>query len=213
MYELCEIEDIIKTNEKTQMVDITVQTDKSFVLSNGVISHNSARGAFQPVRDKMIHSLIPLKGKCKNVYRLTLPQVIKNKEYENLIKAVHLGTPDNLRHGTVWIATDADPDGAHIRVLLIQFFSKFFPWFIEQNRLAVLNTPKYSYKIGKTVCYSFNDEIPKDAKDIKFFKGLGSLTKDAVKYSINNPQLITIKNVEEINKVYNEIYSNEIEED
>ena len=184
--------------------------DKIMILCEG----DSARGAFNTVRNKMIHSLLPLKGKCKNVFNLKLADAIKNKEYANIVSAVHLGNPDNLRHSKIWIASDADNDGYHIRILLILFFVKFFPWFIEQNRLFVLESPKYQYKLNGKIEYSYDGIIPEGSTQIKYFKGLGSLTKDAVKHTINNPKLISIINANEIINDYEIIYGNaEIEDE
>ena len=204
MFEFCDIESIEEIGE-IEMVDISVKDDESFVLSNGLISHNSATGGFNIVRDATIHSLLPIKGKTLNVSNESLATVFKNDKYKWIISAIQLGTPNQLRHGKVYIATDQDCDGLHIRILLIQFFAKFFPWFIEEGRLFIIEAPLYRYELNGKKIYT-KDEPPKNAKNVKYYKGLGSMDKMANREMLNNPILIPIINVEEITKFYKEIY-------
>ncbi len=193
----------IKNEFIPELVEATSRDfeEKILIVTEG----QSACGGFNTVRNTKIHSLLPLRGKTLNVFNSTLADVMKNSKYKDLISAIQLGTPDNLRHGKLYIATDQDSDGLHIRILLVLLFAKFFPWFIEQNRLYIMETPKFQYKIGKTIHYSIQDS-PNEATDVRYFKGLGSLPKSALKYSLENPALIEIRDVDEIIKFYNEIY-------
>jgi len=205
-FKLLEI-DSIEEIEEVEMIDLSVQKDESFTLSNGLISHNSAAGAFRNVRNSKIHSILPLKGKVPNVKKLTLKEVLKNPSYQNIIGSLRLtGDNSDLRHGKVYIATDTDPDGKHIRILLIQFFAKFFPEFIDEGRLFILNSPLYEYKLNKTLKYSYGEKPPPEATDISYFKGLGSNTKTANKEIMENPKLLLIKDSKELKKIYRELY-------
>ena len=177
--------------------------DKILIITEG----QSAQGAFSQVRDPKVHSLLPLKGKTPNVTNMTITDVLKNEEYQNIISAMGLedGTK-SLKHSKLYIATDQDCDGLHIRILLINFFAKFFPEMIIENRLFVLESPLYEYTLKGKVCYSYKDTPPKSAKNISYFKGLGSNSKSANEEIMNNPKLIPVVNIKEINKVLKRIY-------
>lgn len=175
--------------------------EKILIVTEG----DSAKGSFLKVRNPKIHSLLPLRGKPKNIMNESLSVILKNEKYKDLISALHLGDKDNLRHGKLYIATDQDPDGLHIRILLIYFFAKFFPWFIEQGRLFVLETPLYEYEENKKIKYSI-EQPPKTAKVLNYFKGLGSLDSSVVKYAIENPILIPINDIKSIEEFYADKY-------
>lgn len=203
-YEIC---DILSISEITEydMVDISVDDDMSFTLSNGLISHNSASGMFNLVRNPKVHSLLPLKGKPCNVHRDTLANVAKNDKYVPIIGAIGLGDRNNLRHGKCYISTDSDPDGLHIRLLMIQFFVKFFPWFIDEERLYVMEAPLYSYKLNGEMKYEM-EPPPNGAKDVKYYKGLGSMDEEATRHMLENPRLVKISNSNKITDFYEKIY-------
>jgi len=178
-----------------------IAEEKIILLTEG----ESASGQLDFVRNPKIHSLFPMMGKPSNVFKESFANIVKNDKYAPIISAINLGDKDNLRHGKCYIVSDSDEDGAHIRLLLIQFFVKYFPWFIDEGRLYVLEAPKYSYKLNNKILYSIEEPL-KEAKDIKYFKGLGSMNKEATKEMLFNPNLIHIINSESINKFYKEIY-------
>lgn len=110
--QLIDIEDIIETEEYVNMVDITVDIDNSFMLSNGIISHNSASGAFRKYREKHMGAF-SLKGKFINVSEIVNKKLVENTEAVNLMAAIglKLGQPidiKHLRYGKILLYTDAD---------------------------------------------------------------------------------------------------------
>jgi len=189
---------VIKNVKKTyipKLVEATSRNseEKVILLTEG----DSALGQFNSVRNPKTMSLFPLKGKPSNVFNQTLAQVTSSDKYMHIIGAIGLGDKNSLRHGKCYIASDQDPDGLHIRLLLIQFFAKFFPWFIEEGRLFILEAPLYEYKTGKEIKYS-KEKPPEDAINVKYFKGLGSMSKNATKSMINEPILVKIEDAKEI---------------
>lgn len=111
--ELLEIDDIEHTDEYVNMVDISVEVDQSFLLSNGVISHNSAAGAFRKYRDPNLMGAFSLRGKFINVSEVTNQKLIQNNEALNLMASIGLkiGKKANLkelRYGKIFLYTDAD---------------------------------------------------------------------------------------------------------
>ena len=111
--ELVDIDDIQNTDEYVNMVDISVDVDQSFLLSNGLISHNSASSAFRKYRDPNLIGSFALKGKFLNVSEITTRKLFDNKEAVNLMASIgiSIGTEVNLkdlRYGKILIYTDAD---------------------------------------------------------------------------------------------------------
>lgn len=111
--QLIDIEDIIKTEEYTNMVDISIDIDNSFILSNGIVSHNSAISAFRKYRDPQTMGAFALRGKFVNVSEMSNQKLVQNKEVVNLMAAIglKLGQPidvKNLRYGKILFYVDAD---------------------------------------------------------------------------------------------------------
>ena len=119
---------------------------------------DSASGSITKARDVQTQGVFSLKGKPLNSFGLTRKVVYENEEF-NLIQAA-LGIEDDLedlRYNQVVIATDADVDGMHIRLLLITFFLQFFPELIRQGHLFVLQTPLFRVRNKKTTLYCYDD--------------------------------------------------------
>lgn len=111
--QLIDIDDIIETKEYVNMIDITVDIDNSFMLSNGIISHNSAAGAFRKYRTAETMGAFSLRGKFINVSEITNQKLVQNTEAVNLMAAIglKLGQPIELKHlryGKIFFYTDAD---------------------------------------------------------------------------------------------------------
>jgi DNA gyrase/topoisomerase IV subunit B len=194
-----------------KLTEATGPIDKKILL---ICEGDSAKSVFNPVRDKNVHSILPMKGKPSNVFKLSLTEVVKNREFFNIISSIHLGDRSHLRHSKAYIVSDADSDGLHIRILLIQFFVKFFPWFVEEGRLFVMEAPRYKYKLDGKVVYSTEEEPPDEAKNVEYYKGLGSMDKESVRHMLDNPKLIKIEDVKDLNSTYNVLYGNkELEEE
>ncbi|MBT3636659.1 MAG: type IIA DNA topoisomerase subunit B [Opitutae bacterium] len=155
---------------------------------------DSASGSITKARDVQLQGVFSLKGKPLNSFGLTRKVVYENEEF-NLIQAA-LGIEEDLedlRYNQVVIATDADVDGMHIRLLLITFFLQFFPELIRQGHLFVLQTPLFRIRNKKKTFYCYDDAEREAAiktlgknPEITRFKGLGEISPDEFKHFIGD---------------------------
>ncbi|MBE0654362.1 MAG: type IIA DNA topoisomerase subunit B, partial [Bacteroidales bacterium] len=130
-----------------------------------------------------------LKGKPLNTYGLTKKIVYENEEFNLLQSALNIEEGlDTLRYKRVVIATDADVDGMHIRLLLITFFLQFFPNLVRKGHLYILKTPLFRVRNKSKTFYCYSDEEKRSAIDtigkgaeITRFKGLGEISPDEFK--------------------------------
>ena len=205
--ELVDIESIDLTDEYKNMVDISVDIDQSFLLSNGLISHNSASSAFRKYRDTNTQGAFSLRGKFLNVAEITNQKLVSNAEVINLMGAMglklgHKVIPGTLRYGRILFYCDQDFDGYSIVGLLINFLYKFWPEIFEQNMIYKVETPivvsmnlRSKKKISFYTQQEYNDWIksvvPKDW-EIKYKKGLAALVDDEYKDIIHTPKLTKI---------------------
>lgn len=147
---------------------------------------DSASGSITKSRDVNTQAVFSLKGKPLNTYGLTKKVVYENEEFNLLQAALNIEEDmDNLRYNKVVIATDADVDGMHIRLLLITFFLQFFPDIIRQEHLFILQTPLFRVRNKRKTSYCYNDEEREKAikelgpnPEITRFKGLGEISPD-----------------------------------
>jgi topoisomerase-4 subunit B len=147
---------------------------------------DSASGSITKSRDVNTQGVFSLRGKPLNSYGLTKKVVYENEEFNLLQAALNIEEDiENIRYNKVVIATDADVDGMHIRLLLITFFLQFFPDLIRQEHLFILQTPLFRVRNKKTTkyCYSINekDKALKElgsTAEITRFKGLGEISPD-----------------------------------
>ena len=165
------------------------RTDKSELAAQSMIfitEGNSASGSITKSRDVKTQAVFSLRGKPLNCFGLTKMVVYKNEEFNLLQAALNIEeTMDNLRYEKVIIATDADVDGMHIRLLMLTFFLQFFPDIIRQGHLYVLQTPLFRVRNKKEThyCYSEEERLKAIAKcgvnaEITRFKGLGEISPD-----------------------------------
>ena len=154
---------------------------------------DSASGSITKARDVSTQAVFSLKGKPLNTYGLTRKVVYENEEFNLLQAALNIEEGlDSLRYNRVIIATDADVDGMHIRLLLLTFFLQFFPELVKNGHLYILQTPLFRVRNKKESFYCYNDEervkaikkIGKNA-EITRFKGLGEISPDEFKHFIN----------------------------
>ena len=206
--ELIDIEGIEHTEEYVNMVDLSIDIDQSFLLSNGVISHNSAISAFRKHRDPQIMGAFALKGKFINVSEISNQRLIENKEVINLMGAIglKLGQPidlKSLRYGKILLYVDADVDGNSIAASLLNFFFKYWPDMFDRRMVCKVETPivvavPKTKKNKKLLFYTqseYNDweKLNKSGSyDIKYKKGLAALVDDEYKDIINDPVLTLI---------------------
>jgi topoisomerase-4 subunit B len=127
-----------------------------------------------------------------NTYGLTYRVVYDNEEFYLLLAALYIEDGlENLRYNKVIIATDADVDGMHIRLLLITFFLQFFPELIKKGHLFILQTPLFRVRNKKKTTYCYSPEEKSDAiaelgpnPEITRFKGLGEISPDEFRHFI-----------------------------
>ncbi|MFT3885900.1 MAG: DNA topoisomerase IV subunit B [Flavobacteriales bacterium] len=153
---------------------------------------DSASGSITKSRDVNLQAVFSLKGKPLNCFGLTKKVVYENEEF-NLVQAaldIEDGM-DGLRYNRIVIATDADVDGMHIRLLLMTFFLQFFPDLVKNDHLYILQTPLFRVRNKKETVYCYSDEerqraITKLGKtaEITRFKGLGEISPDEFKHFI-----------------------------
>ena len=153
---------------------------------------DSASGSLTKSRDVNTQAVFSLKGKPLNTYGLTKKIVYENEEFNLLQAALNIEEGlDTLRYKNVVIATDADVDGMHIRLLLITFFLQFFPNLVRKNHLYVLKTPLFRVRDKNHTIYCYTEQEKLEAT-IKFgknaeitrFKGLGEISPDEFKHFI-----------------------------
>jgi len=153
---------------------------------------DSASGSITKSRKVETQAVFSLKGKPLNTFGLTKKIVYENEEFNLLQAALNIEDGiENLRYNNVVIATDADVDGMHIRLLLITFFLQFFPDLVKQGHLYILQTPLFRVRNKKKTIYCYSDtEREKAIKslganpEITRFKGLGEISPDEFKHFI-----------------------------
>ena len=145
---------------------------------------DSASGSITKSRNVNTQAVFSLKGKPLNSYGLSKKIVYENEEFNLLQAALNIEDGlDELRYNNIVIATDADVDGMHIRLLLITFFLQFFPELIKDGHLYILDTPLFRVRDKKETIYCYSEEERRAAveklrgkAEITRFKGLGEIS-------------------------------------
>ncbi|HYQ55705.1 MAG TPA: toprim domain-containing protein, partial [Draconibacterium sp.] len=153
---------------------------------------DSASGSITKSRDVNTQAVFSLKGKPLNTFGLTKKVVYENEEFNLLQAALNIeDSMEDLRYNNVIIATDADVDGMHIRLLLITFFLQFFPELIKKGHVYILQTPLFRVRNKQKTFYCYSDEEKVKAinklrgkPEITRFKGLGEISPDEFKHFI-----------------------------
>ena len=152
----------------------------------------SASGSITKSRDVETQAVFSLRGKPLNTVSVGKAEVYKNEELNLLHNALDIDDGmENLRYNNVVIATDADVDGMHIRLLLLTFFLKFYPELVRQGHVYILQTPLFRVRNKQKTTYCYSDEERIDAinktpnPEITRFKGLGEISPDEFKGFIN----------------------------
>ena len=153
---------------------------------------DSASGSITKSRDVNTQGVFSLRGKPLNCFGLTKKIVYENEEFNLLQAALDIEEDmDNLRYSNIVIATDADVDGMHIRLLLLTFFLQFFPDLVKRNHVYVLQTPLFRVRNKKKTIYCYSEEERRNAiaelgknPEITRFKGLGEISPDEFKHFI-----------------------------
>lgn len=147
---------------------------------------DSASGSITKSRDVETQAVFSLRGKPLNCFGLTKKVVYENEEFNLLQHALNIEDGmDGLRYNKVIIATDADVDGMHIRLLLMTFFLQFFPDLVKAGHVYILETPLFRVRNKKETIYCYSEEEKQDAvkklgnkPEITRFKGLGEISPD-----------------------------------
>src|SRR5260221_8597614 len=147
---------------------------------------DSASGSITKARNVETQAVFSLRGKPLNCYSLTKKVVYENEEFNLLQHALNIEDGlDDLRYNNIVIATDADVDGMHIRLLLMTFFLQFFPELVKAGHVYILQTPLFRVRNKKETiyCYSDTERVQAITKlspkpEITRFKGLGEISPD-----------------------------------
>ena len=167
--------------------------DKRLKSTIFITEGDSAGGSITKIRDVSSQAVFSLRGKPLNTYGLTKKVIYENEEFNLLFNALNIDEGiENLRYNQIVIATDADVDGMHIRLLLLTFFLNFYPDIVKSGHLYILETPLFRVRNKKQTyyCYSSDEKDQAISKlggrpEITRFKGLGEISPNEFKDLIN----------------------------
>lgn len=175
--------------------DGTRKTSEELRLASTIFltEGDSASGSITKARDVQSQAVFSLRGKPLNTFNLTKKVVYENEEFNLLQHALNIEDGiDDLRYNRVVIATDADVDGMHIRLLLLTFFLQFFPDLVYQGHLYILDTPLFRVRDKQKTFYCYSEKEKQDAinelrgkPEVTRFKGLGEISPGEFKDFIN----------------------------
>lgn len=165
-------------------IHLADKSERNIETTLFICEGDSASGSITKVRDVGTQAVFSLKGKPLNSYGLTKKVVYENEEFNLLQAALNIENGiEDLRYNNIVLATDADVDGMHIRLLLITFFLQFFPELVRQGHVYVLQTPLFRVRNKKETIYCYSEQERRDAleklgktSEITRFKGLGEIS-------------------------------------
>ena len=174
-----------KPTKSAKDADDDLRQESSIFITEGL----SASGSITKSRDVRTQAVFSLRGKPLNSFGLSKSVVYENEEFNCLQSALNIEDGlDELRYNKVIIATDADVDGMHIRLLMLTFFLQFFPDLVKKGHVYILQTPLFRVKNKKETRYCYSDEERlraieelKPNPEITRFKGLGEISPDEFK--------------------------------
>ncbi len=169
-----------------------LKNDRRLESTLFITEGDSASGSITKSRDVNTQAVFSLRGKPLNSFGMSKKIVYENEEFNLLQSALNIEeSMEDLRYNNIVIATDADVDGMHIRLLLITFFLQFFPELIKENHLYILQTPLFRVRDKKQTIYCYSERERRAAiealsgrPEITRFKGLGEISPDEFKHFI-----------------------------
>ena len=193
-----------------------IKNDRRAETSIFITEGDSASGSITKCRDVKTQAVFSLRGKPLNSFGLTKKVVYENEEFNLIQAALNIEEDmESLRYNKIIIATDADVDGMHIRLLLLTFFLRFFPDLVKKKHVYILQTPLFRVRNKKETRYCYSEEEKQKAikklgskPEITRFKGLGEISPDEFKFFIGEdmrlePVLLTKEHsIEEILTFY-----------
>ena len=218
-----EIMNVVKLNDATDgkpirrrsvvkgLIECTSTTKDGTELF--IVEGNSAAGPVARARDRKIQSVLPLRGKIKNVTYMDIKDALKSETIQGIVNSIGAGVgddcdPNRSRYEKINILTDSDSDGYHIAALILSVLVNITPNMVKDGLVYVVQAPLYSYVYEGVQHYSNNmDEIPEGYTDFKRFKGLGEMNDQELKESCLTPGNRTIYRVQYPNDIdkFNEI--------
>ena len=167
--------------------------DRRYESTIFITEGDSASGSITKARDVNTQAVFSLKGKPLNCFGLSKRVVYENEEFNLLQSALNVEEGvEELRYNYVVIATDADVDGMHIRLLLLTFFLQFYPELVRSGHLYILQTPLFRVRNKQRTIYCYSEEEKREAitqlgahPEITRFKGLGEISPDEFSHFIS----------------------------